>query len=183
MRWLILGGGPHADRLLPLALDRKPDITMTTNAGLAHLAVPTYYWISDPSAIRRFMDEYLVAQRAGTLIVTSRHLQHRGVLDIADVRLDVPVEYPPEKAPFRRGRYVNGRTSGSIMVQFAVNKGATAIDCVAMQGWRPKQKDGIMEWHEPLMRSVMLSNPTIPFTFFGGTVLKIDDVPNASTVP
>lgn len=163
--WLVLGTSPSHQKWYERLSHARGDMTViTTNNGIETCPAPDYYWISDPRAWRRHREQIEPMRRSGTLVVTSKHLP--GIAQRADVAVDVPVGFPPEQRSFERGRYANGRTSGSIMVQFAVNSGAWDVHIVGCEGWGT-EKPRIMQWYVPLMKSIVRRCPDVRFTFYG----------------
>lgn len=184
--WLVIGTSPDAKDMFREFQREQTffNVSITTNAGLDVMGslLPTYYWVSDPRAIAKYRDRYAPLARLSTRIVTSKWIADPRITKLDPILLDVPVTFPPAKRPFKEAEYVNGRTSGSIMLQFAVNSGATVVHLIGMSGWKPPIKVDVMEFHVPVVRSVITRSPQTRFVWWGQPNHDLPDVENVEII-
>lgn len=135
MTWLALGSGPSA----PVELERfeasdvEVDASITCNAGIKLLPRPTYYQAVDQIASREHEQAARDAQAAGATLVTLRRdpdAQRERHCDHYDLQID---ENP--KALPHVGGYGKFRLSGPLMLEVALNHGATEIHLVGFDGY------------------------------------------------
>lgn len=183
--WLVLGSSVSApaeyERAKPFA-----DVVITSNRGLKIEPNPDWYWVTDHIAVQRYLPLIEPSLANHTKLVTSKlaigfalkeapHLH-----SLADMIIRYPRQY---NSNWERGWYVNGRASGSMILQFAANHNPDRILMVGMEGYQSTPKrvvveyfDGecgtakcekLMETYGPLVQSVIDRSPSVDFFFFG----------------
>lgn len=184
--WLVLGSSVSApaeyERAKPFA-----DVVITSNRGVKIEPNPDFYWCTDHVALQRYLPLIEPGMGNGTKLITSEisiSFAHRygvpNLRSIADVILDYPRAF---NTNFEPGSYVNGRASGSMILQFAANQRPDRILMVGMEGYQSTASniqveyfDGerggakckaLMETYGPLVQSVIDQSPEIEFCFFG----------------
>lgn len=179
--WLVLGSSVSARneyaRARPFA-----DIVITSNRGFKIEPNPDWYWCTDHIASQRYLPMMEPALRNGTKLITSElGIKHAPNLRaLADVVLDYPTAF---NVTFKPGSYVNGRASGSMILQYAANQHPERILMVGMEGYQSTAGniqvdyfDGergaakckaLMNTYGPLVQSVIDQSPDIEFWFFG----------------
>ena len=183
--WLVLGSSVSApaeyERAKPFA-----DVVITSNRGLKIEPNPDWYWCTDHIASQRYLPMVEPALRNGTKLITTelgiRVAKERGphLRSLANTILEYPSVF---NTNFEPGSYVNGRASGSMILQFAANQQPDRILMVGMEGYisTPSRVvteyfDGergagkckqLMETYGPLVQSIIDQSPGIGFWFFG----------------
>lgn len=179
--WLILGSSVGAERWYGQA-KALADVRCTCNGGITVESEPDWYWLTDPHAIERHLETARAASQRGVRIITSRQsAKAKGELvRLAHTTLDYARRFEQR---WRRGEYVNGRTSGCFLVQFAINNGAKRVLLVGMEGYKSREnevvtdyfdgRDGLashgdtMHYYVPMMRSIIEQCPDVEFVFYG----------------
>lgn len=133
MVWYLIGGGPSAS-LIELCPPDGP--TATTNAGLAVLPTPTYYYVTDVVARERYRPAFAEARTRGTKIVTPRR-NDPAMMGIADIVIDCEPNLRADL--YHPGRWTHPALSGCGLVQFAANTGARSIRLFGFDGYAPDQ--------------------------------------------
>lgn len=209
--WLIVGSSPSMPFFLEyLVKDRgwdlnSPDlIVATANAALYELirygCYSDYYAVMEICSPKLYGRMYEDArENHGTKIVTSSMAMNNKIGIDADIILEITGF--SDVAEFKRGRYITGGTSGSHLMQLAVNLGAKQVTLIGMEGYRstPHTKvvdtfDGRLgpsfgakhteQWYGPLMQQVVSACPDVLFDFYGRlrypmvghNVFRCDDV-------
>lgn len=182
--WLILGSGPTAaDDYRRVRPTLPPDtIVATCNAGIRIEPDPSIYWITDSQAAVLYEKEMLSAHVRGIYIITSlTACKHRPILrTIASEVLD----YSTAKVKvWKPGTLCNCRTSGGLLVQLAVIRGAEEVHLIGMGGYatvpgaavqdyfdgrtgKPSHED-VMRFYGPMMQSVFNQCGWTRFVFHG----------------
>lgn len=193
--WIVLGSSPSAARDFPLALHAaaragEMPIVATANAGIELAPVPDYYWISDPVAVAMFIVAARRAVSAGTRVITNPP----GYASCPVLR-EIGAEIVPgadmaHSRGWYRGLYLNARTSGSWLTQFAVNHGARHISLVGMEGYRSSPQRGsvvdyfdgrtgsprlsrVMETYANIMREIVTASPQTTFELYGDMTYEL----------
>jgi hypothetical protein len=192
--WLVLGSSPSAprfyDALWPAAWRMT---TITTNSGWQMMlvadtclpTVPDYYFLSDPVAIELHARAARYMQKRGTTIIAKQSAaQGLGIgLDDSQI-LRVPLADYAERGDWTPGQYLNGRCSGAICLQHAVNAGAREIYLVGMDGYASQGKQIVRDsfdgrvgkssgktitdsWYAPLIQSIVAATPHIRYIVCG----------------
>lgn len=205
--WLIVGSSPSVTTFVDpaLACVGERGQTMTTNSGWQLFATaesarwprPDYYLLSDPIAIEAHARAAGWMRHRGTRIVGRVGMNIRGVpvddqIDLADYA---------QRDPWQPGTFVNGRTSGTICVQFAVNRGARVVVIIGMDGYLSSPGNVVREtfdarmgkasgsaisreWQVPLLQQIVTASPQITFVLAGHLSYSLhgDNVIMARTV-
>lgn len=183
--WLVLGSSVSA----PAEYERAKtfaDVVITANRGVKIEPNPDWYWCTDHVALQRYLPLIEPGMANGTKLITTEFAIARNgryapnLREIADVMLDYPTAF---NTNFEPGSYVNGRASGSMILQFAVNQRPDRILMVGMEGYQSTAShiqveyfDGergaakckaLMNTYGPLVQSVIDQSPEIQFLFFG----------------
>jgi len=134
--WIVIGGGPSAERywasaggIMPVPRTNKSIITCNNGLSLCH---PEHYLLTDDWAIEQYMDDALEAQRRGTRIIS--HECRREDVPQANEYLDYEFANVTNYNP---GRIAHARSSGVICVQYAIMHGATKIHLLGFDGFPP----------------------------------------------
>lgn len=133
--WLFIGSSATAPEALRLARERHAiDCTITCNAGLALVPVPTVYVCVDHVASRRYYEQARYAAANGTHTVTIRRderaLRERQLDQYAE-RLTLPGHGEPTRETWGSFRY-----SGPLCMEYALRHGATRLVLVGCDGYR-----------------------------------------------
>lgn len=185
--WLILGSSPSAARLYPI-VRRQADVVATCNNGLAIEPTPDLYWLTDSVAVDLYRDAAHGAKARGTRIITSTlAVTHRPILaELADEVLDYDVTQTDRWSP---GHLRNCRTSGGMLLQLAVLRGAARVVMVGMEGYRSSTDalerdyfDGrtgsashgrVMGYYWPFVQSLIDQSPQVAFELHGKPVYPL----------
>lgn len=191
--WVAVGSSPTVPEFLEPAIERAGPgaLTIACNAAILRFLIrdrgPDYYWVSDWVACDRYRDYHEWAQRnRGTEIVTLGRdgpgaLEQRG---LGNAHHLIDASPPSHTIEWERGTYTNARTSGALIVQFAVNRGAKAVHVVGMEGYLStpgkvvvdtfdgrlgKDNGGFhaKECQTPLFNLIAQKCPDVAFTFYG----------------
>lgn len=179
--WLVLGSSVSApaeyERAKPFA-----DVVITANRGLKIDPSPDWYWCTDHVASQRYLPMVEPELRNGTKLITTELgiRQNPKLRELAHTVLNYPIRF---NTTFQPGEYVNGRASGSMILQFAANQNPDRILMVGMEGYQSTPKHVVVEYFDgergagkceklmdtygPLVQSVIDQSPGIEFRFFG----------------
>lgn len=193
-RWLIVGSSPSMPTFLEYVIRTRAeyfDVVATTNAAVTELArpggsgpiIPNYYAVMElktPELYGRWYEQ--LRRDHGTMIVTSS----LALANHIDVKPDIVLEITgwADQTGFVRGRYITGGTTGSHLIQLAVNLGAKHVTLIGMEGYRstpatqvvdsfdgkvgPKHGEAhTRKWYGPLMQQVVSACPDVFFKFYG----------------
>lgn len=168
-RWLILGSGPSApdwyDKVRPLV-----DKVATCNAGIELCPQPDVYALCEAATFPMYAEQYRKARETGTRVITIDCVGPANKRDMDEV---LPVLGPDifDMETWEKGVYRNGVTTGSILVQYAVNNGATEVHLVGFEGYHAKTGPGQFvktnNYQGPLFYRMAAVCPEVQFTFYG----------------
>lgn len=182
--WLILGSGPTAADDYARVRPTLPDgsIIATCNAGIRIEPDPDIYWLTDSQAVKLYETDLLASHRRGIYIVTSvTACKHCPILKpLASEVLDYSTAKVRVWTP---GRLCNCRTSGGLLAQLAVIRGADEVHLIGMSGYattigkrtldyfdgragKPGHED-VMRYYGPMMQSMFSQCPGVRFVFHG----------------
>jgi len=178
---VCLGGGPTAKRFLPLALDAagQNPVVITCNAGLRLIPVPDFYIVTDGCAVEDYKDDYTMAQRAGTKILT--HPSAAGQIDCPTSLIDYDFHNVTNYKP---GVFTHGRSSGVLALNVAIREGATDIHMLGYDGFGPSemvytrknethQRHGINEAMSIVIGKMIAMHPEITFHWWGALASRL----------
>ena len=142
--WLVCGASPSVPDLLDAAYARAGDATsIACNSAVYRWLIRDelldYIWLHDHEACRLFSDYAKYLQRIdGTRLLTLGRdslpaLESRGVDDAYEF---IEASSPNHTVTWERGKYTNARTSGGLILQYAINNGATEVHVVGMEGFK-----------------------------------------------
>lgn len=202
--WLCVGSGPSAPERLErfLASSIQWSNSITCNAGIKLWPYPDYFLCVDMNASRDYEPQARAAQAQGTKLVTLDRecsaLQERRC-DFYDVFLNIG----PKP---REGGYGHFRYSGPLMLEIALNHGASELHLIGFDGYavdrklyfdqeqrswsrdvnttrdRQARAGAFMEVAQPALRDVCAAWPNARFLVHGPTLFQIDS-PNWSVLP
>lgn len=181
--WLILGASPDADDVYARVRPTLKDVTVATcNSGIDIEPEPHVYWISDRKAAKMHLNAIRLARSLGTHIITSG-MTAMYDNDIRDVAHEVVCYSLHPSTVWTPGKYVNSRTSGAMLVQYAVNSGATEIHLVGFCGYMTtKQRrcveyfhgvvggewcESVMKTYGPLLQNIIDQSPQVKWIMHG----------------
>lgn len=137
MIWLALGSGPSA----PIGLDQfgtsgiTVNASITCNAGIKLLPRPTVYVAVDQIASTQYAEAASEAQQAGTLLACLRR-DPAAMRERKNDHYDLIIDDDPKSLP-HVGGYGRFRYSGPLMLEIALNQGATELHLVGFDGYSP----------------------------------------------
>lgn len=162
-------------------------VVATANAGLYELiryqCWSDYYGVMERDSPKLYGRMYNDARdNHGTRIVTSS----LAMLNIAKIDPDIVLEITgwSDSHVFERGEYITGATTGSHLIQLAVNFGAKYVTLIGMEGYKSTPSTQVIDtfdgrkgpkfghkhtkqWYGPLMQQVVVACPDVQFEFYG----------------
>lgn len=191
INWLVLGGSARAPRALQ-RIDLAGMRTITTNAGIHLLPMPTIYYLGEQESVAfdLYAEPARIAQSRGTILIGNGHLMDEyAKWDLKpDSWIMPPLAWldPPTTTPWVRGTYCNARFSGLICLMHACNQPADEIHLVGMDGYRTRpghmaadtwtnacgtpKSDGeqfTQNWIGPMTRRIVEACADVKFVFYG----------------
>ena len=185
---MVLGSSMAAkDQLLAWREREELCPVVTCNKGYKMWPVPHFWLLRDKWAIVNLREHYEDARKRGTKLVTLEggggDIEYR--ID-GDMNRGGPMEY-------RRGEIWNVGLSGMLMVQWAIQMGATELNLVGFEGY-PKGKgevayfDGRVWWDGESAKDLKVSErqaelldqmvracPDIRFVWWGRPLYHVDE--------
>lgn len=152
MDWLFVGSAPSVLRGLHATRD-MPCRTITTNAGIKLVPIPTVYVTVDMRAGPRYENMARCAQRHGTRLVSLQRCekaQRERKVDFYDEFLELGQEST-------RTSYGPFRYSGPLCIEYACHQGADTIHMVGFDGY--KHDLDYFDPEDPVRQMKKLSRP------------------------
>jgi hypothetical protein len=133
--WLAIGSGPSSPQQLDIVRYTmpRPYGVITCNAGIKLWKCPDIYLAIDQVACKDFYETGLAAQAAGCMLVTLRR-EPSAMKERRTEHYDLLIDENPKALP-HIGGYGRFRYSGPLMLEVALNHGATEIHLIGFDGY------------------------------------------------
>lgn len=193
--WLVCGASPSVPEHLDQAYEHAGGTdanSIACNSAIYRWLIRDepldFYWLHDADACRRYRDYAKYLQRIdGMRVITLDDgsgpdtLAARGIEYADEFIQAVPPNYT---VSWERGQYTNTRTSGGIILQYAVNHGATEVHIVGMEGFKSRPGNVVVDhfdgstgreqnnfvtkaYQVPLFKLIAAKCPDVDFHFYG----------------